>query len=557
MKKTISFAGLLLSASLPALVHAAAQPLWTYTPLSETRITVSPDGKAQVKYRITNNSKRTYNLSMMGNGMQGVTSSPATCQLKAGESCEVTLEVDGSKLSPEDRVTGPTFCTDGNVNHCYRPATENLMVITSSTPRFGSFVQQVSPTTPTNAAFDSSGAIKKSSTQVLFGAGVGINSSNAGSGTTGVASLESQTKVGTTNIFNTPTTINAGVGISGNFGQITGGSTTQGTTTTVTRGFPYYDTVTTTTPGSTQNQLSNMGTLFGKVGGQIADTQLNVLAGVSTVSNSGSQNTGITTGVEVAQSVTKCGTQLAATYTNTQISQAGLSVNTVGLSVKVPVDSCTFGSGTTSANANATDPANAPNPNIVGNIPTDTSGTVKKSSETAQPVRHLDQTQFYNCYKKYVSVGEKDLAYCSETQGFSLDYIKYKSCIEEGKKRGEIDLYACADSASTPIPSAPSALPRSTSIEPSGAALKTPSEPASRTPSANLAPMNRPEMPKSRMLDDIKFGQCRQTGKDPAACVRDQGMEFDQSRYESCLKGRPNSGSSEENIRYCAEWAAR
>jgi hypothetical protein len=573
MKIITSFvlgSGLLLGVGLSNSAYAA-KPLWTYTPLSETRITVSPDGKAQVKYRITNNSKRTYNLSMMGNGMQGVTSSPATCQLKAGESCEVTLEVDGSKISPEDRVIGPTFCTDGNVNHCYQPAPENLMVITSSTPRFGSFVKQVSPATPTNAAFDSSGAIKKSSTQVLFGAGVGINSSNAGSGTTGVASLESQTKVGTTNIFNTPTTINAGVGISGNFGQITGGSTTQGiagTSTTTTQYNPVthqMDTITTTTPGTaggTQNQLSNMGTLFGKVGGQIADTQLNVLAGVSTVSNSGNQNTGITTGVEVAQSVTKCGTQLAATYTNTQISQAGLFVNTVGLSVKVPVDSCTFGSGTTSANANATDPANAPNPNIVGNIPTDTSGTVKKSSETAQPVRHLDQTQFYNCYKKYVSVGEKDLAYCSETQGFSLDYIKYKSCIEEGKKRGEIDLYACADSASTPIPSAPSALPRSTSIEPSGAALKTPSEPASRTPSAYLAPMNRPEMPKSRMLDDIKFGQCRQTGKDPAACVRDQGMEFDQSRYESCLKGRPNSGSSEEksseeNIRYCAGWAAR
>lgn len=565
MKKIISFAGLLLSASLPALVHAA-QPLWTYTPLSETRITVSKDGKTQVKYRITNNSKKTYNLSMMGNGMQGVTSSPATCQLKAGESCEVTLEVDGSKISPQEPVTGPTFCADGNVNHCYQPATKNLMVITSSTPRFGSFAQQVSPTTPTTAAFDSSGAIKKGSTQVLFGAGVGINSSNAGSGTTGAASLESQTKVGTANIFNTPTTINAGVGISGNFGQITGGSTTQGiagTSTTTTQYNPVthqMDTITTTTPGTaggTQNKLSNMGTLFGKVGGQMADTQVNVLAGVSTVSNSGSQNTGITTGVEVAQSVTKCGTQLAATYTNTQISQAGLSVNTVGLNVKVPVDSCTFGSGTTSANANATDPANAPNPNIVGSAPSATSSATTKPTGAANSVSHLDKTQFLNCYNKYASTGAKDLAYCSETQGFSLDYSKYKSCIDEGKKRGEIDLYACADSASTPIPSAPSALPRSTSIEPSGSALKTPSEPASRTPSANLAPMNRPEMPKSRMLDDIKFGQCRQTGKDPAACVRDQGMEFDQSRYESCLKGRPSSGSSEENIRYCVGWAAR
>lgn len=438
-------AGLFISIGLSNSAYAA-KPLWTYTPLSETRITVSPDGKAQVKYRITNNSKKTYNLSMMGNGMQGVTSSPATCQLRAGESCEVTLEVDGSKLSYGDHVTGPTFCADGNINLCFQPATKDLMVITSSRPLFGSEVLQLSPNTTTNAAFDSSGAIKKSSTQVLFGAGVGINSSNAGSGTTGVASLESQTKVGTTNIFNTPTTINAGVGISGNFGQITGGSTTQGTSTTTTQYNPVthqMDTITTTTPGNTQNQLSNMGTLFGKVGGQIADTQVNVLAGVSTVSNSGSQNTGVTTGVEVAQSVTKCGTQLAATYTNTQISQAGLSVNTVGLSVKVPVDSCTFGSGTTNANPNATDPANAPNPNIVGNTSSATSLTTSMPPSKTRPT---------------------------------------------------------------------------------------------------LAP---------RKLDDFKFVQCRRTGKQPAACVEDQGMEFVQSRYESCLKGRPSS------ITYCAGWAAR
>lgn len=430
MKKTISFAGLLLSASLPALVHAAAQPLWTYTPLSETRITVSPDGKAQVKYRITNNSKRTYNLSMMGNGMQGVTSSPATCQLKAGESCEVTLEVDGSKLSPEDRVTGPTFCTDGNVNHCYQPAPENLMVITSSTPRFGSFVQQVSPATPTNAAFDSSGAIKKSSTQVLFGAGVGINSSNAGSGTTGVASLESQTKVGTTNIFNTPTTINAGVGISGNFGQITGGSTTQGiagTSTTTTQYNPVthqMDTITTTTPGTaggTQNQLSNMGTLFGKVGGQIADTQLNVLAGVSTVSNSGNQNTGITTGVEVAQNITKCGTQVAATYTNTQISQTGLSINTVGLGVKIPVDSCTFGTSTFQSNPNATDPALQPNPNTVTK-PDNT--TNSRFSPRSMP-RMIDDRGLDQC----IDTGAKPATCVGHQPGFRLDQSRYDICM--------------------------------------------------------------------------------------------------------------------------------
>ena len=183
-----------------------------------------------------------------------------------------------------------------------------------------------------------------SNTKILVGAGVGLNNSNAGSGTTGQVSVETQTNVGTTTVFNTPTSFNAGVGLSGNFGQITGGSTTQGASTTTTSYNPnthQYETITTTTPGGTKNQLNNMGTVFGKVGAQIGDTQVNVLAGVSTVSNSGSQNTGITTGVEVAQNITKCGTQVAATYTNTQVPQAGLSVNTVGLGVKVPVDSCT------------------------------------------------------------------------------------------------------------------------------------------------------------------------------------------------------------------------
>lgn len=295
-----------------------------------------------------------------------------------------------------------------------------------------------------------------SNTKVLVGAGVGLNSSNAGSGTTGQVSVETQTNVGTTTVFNIPTTFNAGIGLSGNFGQITGGSTTQGasgsssTSTFYNTTTHQYETITTTTPGTpggTRNRLSNMGTVFGKVGIETSTgTQVNVLAGVSTVSNSGGQNTGVTTGVEVAQNITKCGTQVAATYTNTQISQTGLSFNSFGVGVKVPVDSCTFGTSTSQSNPNATDPALQPNPNIV--TKTDDSTTNSRSS--------------------------------------------------------------------------PQSMPR-----------------------------------ERRMIDNHKLGRCIDTEAKPASCVGQQpGFRLNQSRYDSCMRGRPAGGNPTSDVKYCAGWAA-
>lgn len=451
-KKTaalFSTAATCLLLSIPATTQASL-PSLSITPISATTVTEGRTGS--VRYTLTNKTNKTQAFTMQA--MAGVTATPASCTLKPDASCEVTLQIDASKMTAGVTLSGPRFCTDnakacdqpyahsrpvvitacqaaenakkaydaaaeaakkayldkayaeraysakaraaeadaakaGEAARAYKAATaagkayhdkntaanayaayaanaadyaKNALCATENTQ---SSTATDSTTNSNNAADTcSSAADMGSNTKVLVGAGVATNSSNSGSGTTGVASIETQSKAGTATVSGTCVKINAGVGISGNFGQMTGGTTTQETSTT--RYDPgSHSNVTTTTPGDTKSQLSNMGTMFGKVGAQIGDTQLNVLAGVGTVSNSGSQNTGITTGVEVAQTVTKCGTQVAAQYTNTQVPQAGLSVNTVGVGIKIPVGSCPSSTSTSQSNQDATDPALQPNPNII------------------------------------------------------------------------------------------------------------------------------------------------------------------------------------------------
>jgi hypothetical protein len=127
----IAIAGLALYLGLPATVHAGTQ-LWTFTPLSSAKQVVNQNGKVEVKYKIVNQSMKTQTLVMKD--MPGVTITPATCSLSAGASCEVTLEIEGSKLGPNGIIGGPIFCQQGNANLCYQPTASDALNISLSKP---------------------------------------------------------------------------------------------------------------------------------------------------------------------------------------------------------------------------------------------------------------------------------------------------------------------------------------------------------------------------------------------------------------------------------------
>jgi hypothetical protein len=127
----ITIAGLALYLGLPDTVHAGT-PLWTFTPLTSTTQVVNQNGTVKVKYQIVNQSMKAHTLVMKD--MPGVTVTPATCSLSAGASCEVTLEIDGSKLGSNGIIGGPIFCQQGNANQCYQPGASNALNISLNKP---------------------------------------------------------------------------------------------------------------------------------------------------------------------------------------------------------------------------------------------------------------------------------------------------------------------------------------------------------------------------------------------------------------------------------------
>jgi len=115
-----------------ALVHAGT-PLWTFTPLTQTTITVAANDTATVSYQITNQSRKTHTLAMKA--IPGVTqiATPGNCPtpfvLGYQQSCTLNLSINGSALSG-NVLGGPIVCQQGNSNQCYQPSAANSLHIT-------------------------------------------------------------------------------------------------------------------------------------------------------------------------------------------------------------------------------------------------------------------------------------------------------------------------------------------------------------------------------------------------------------------------------------------
>lgn len=106
-------------------IHAAT-PVWTFKPLTATRISVPVTGTATVQYTVTNQSHKSHTLFMKP--IQGIQASGCATPLAGHQSCTLTLSISGSKLQG-DVSGGPILCEQGNPNQCYQPSRGNSLAI--------------------------------------------------------------------------------------------------------------------------------------------------------------------------------------------------------------------------------------------------------------------------------------------------------------------------------------------------------------------------------------------------------------------------------------------
>ncbi len=131
------------------LLASAAAPLWNITPSTPLPQEVGKGELVTIKYTVTNQSSKPHTLEMKD--IQGVTVTPASCALSKGQSCELTLVIDGAKLGPNGIAGGPVVCQQGNNNQCYQPSSVNQLKISPKAPPAPASTATPAPATTTQA----------------------------------------------------------------------------------------------------------------------------------------------------------------------------------------------------------------------------------------------------------------------------------------------------------------------------------------------------------------------------------------------------------------------
>lgn len=142
MNKIKLFSALLYTGlhSAALFVHAAS-PLFSFTPLTPTRMAIPSNATATVQYTVTNNSLKAHTLALNPlPGIQQITSntSCSTPLILAGkQSCTLILHISGKQM-PALLTGGPKLCqvaSDGNPNPllCYQPSKANSLHLTTAT----------------------------------------------------------------------------------------------------------------------------------------------------------------------------------------------------------------------------------------------------------------------------------------------------------------------------------------------------------------------------------------------------------------------------------------
>ena len=117
----------------------AGKPLWTFSPLTPTSLSVPTNTNAWIQYRVTNQSMKPHILVMkpirgITQIVQGVGLCGSTFALPAKDTyCILSLQINGNQLT--DKIsTGPVVCEQGNYTLCYSPTSENSLRIDPAPP---------------------------------------------------------------------------------------------------------------------------------------------------------------------------------------------------------------------------------------------------------------------------------------------------------------------------------------------------------------------------------------------------------------------------------------
>lgn len=137
MNRIIQSLALVATAFVGTSTAQAGSPLWTFTPLTATTITVASNGVALVEYLLTNQSHKTHTLTttttvpgVVQNTTAGHCSNPVT--LAYLQSCTLSFDVTGSALQG-NVSSGPKVCDQGNALQCYQPSLTDSLHITLAT----------------------------------------------------------------------------------------------------------------------------------------------------------------------------------------------------------------------------------------------------------------------------------------------------------------------------------------------------------------------------------------------------------------------------------------
>jgi hypothetical protein len=134
MNPLFPFSRQILGSALFFLAFSAntSSPLWTFEPLTPTTVGVFSNGNAIVKYKVTNQSKRSHILALTPTtGINqlvefGYCSTPFV--LGSKDSCTLALEISGSGLR-SNILGGPIVCQQGSALQCYQPSAANSLNI--------------------------------------------------------------------------------------------------------------------------------------------------------------------------------------------------------------------------------------------------------------------------------------------------------------------------------------------------------------------------------------------------------------------------------------------
>lgn len=116
-------------------ITQAGTPLWTFTPLTATTITLSPYSTATVQYTVTNQTNRSRVLVMRPvvgvTQLTGMGLCPNPFTLAANASCTLSLSIDDELLT-ESIIDGPIICSQSSLTQCYRPSAMNVLKVTKT-----------------------------------------------------------------------------------------------------------------------------------------------------------------------------------------------------------------------------------------------------------------------------------------------------------------------------------------------------------------------------------------------------------------------------------------